>query len=93
MKTISDYRNCIPRTEYDPGLKATLVAYMTQRKLVYGASTAKIKDYVTGERIYTVCKVLYRDDEYEWRSEEAYLVDKYDMKVSDDFIQHVMSKG
>ncbi len=65
---------------------------MTQRKLVYGASTGKIKDYVTGDTIYTICKIIYRDDEYEWRSEEVYLLEKYDMKLSEDFILHVMNR-
>ena len=66
---------------------------MTKREYVYGASSAKITDFVTGEKVYNKCRIIYQDEEFEWRSEEVYLLEKYDLKVSDEFIHHVMGKN
>lgn len=92
MKTISDYLHSIQYADYDPAEKETLVKYMTQRDHLYAASTGRIKDRITGERLESVCYHLYSDGEYEWTSEEAYLVEKHGLKVSDEFFSHVIQK-
>ena len=90
---ISDYLNNIRKTVYDPYIKEALLEYMTKREYVYGASSAKITDFVTGEKVYNKCRIIYQDEEFEWRPEEVYLLEKYDLKVSDEFIHHVMGKN
>ncbi len=32
------------------------------------------------------------DGKYEWRSDVIYYVDKYDMELPDEFIQHVLAQ-
>ena len=35
---------------------------------------------------------LMSDGKYEWRSDVIYYVEKYDMALPDEFIQHVLSQ-
>lgn len=93
MKIISDYRNEFQKTKYDENVKRTLISYMSQRKYLIAASTAKIRDFISGEKVESLCRLIYSDGEYEWRSEEIYLIEKYDMKVFENFVNHVMRRA
>ena len=63
---------------------------MSQKEHRFGVSSARIIDRVTGKQVENICRIIYNDGEYEWRSEEVYLIEKYNMKVSDEFINHVL---
>ena len=93
MKTISDYLNGIQRSSYSAKEKAALIAYMSDRKYLFGASTKKLTDLVTGETVYSRCHHLYNDGVYEWTSSEIYHLEKYDLKLSEAFIRHVLEKS
>ena len=93
MTTVSNYLHNQQKRSYTSEEKSKLLDYMKRRDFLDWASTKKITDRVTGERVDTVCWVGYNDGEYEWTSTETYLLEKYDLKVSDEFIQHVMGKN
>lgn len=92
MKTISDYLQKIERVKYDPEVKNALLAYMERRQFLKWISSARIDDEITGQKNENVCRLLYDDGEYEWSSSERYHLDKYNLKLSDEFIQHVMEQ-
>lgn len=70
--------------------KTVILDYLRKGK-VTAASPARIVDVISGERIDVSLKML-EDDEYAWRSDLVYYFEKYNLKLSDDFIAHVMSK-
>ena len=89
---ISNLLNEITRTHYDEELKVKLLDYMNQRSYVEWASTYKIIDRVTGEKVFSVCHVGYYDGEFQWTSSETYHLEQYDLKLSDDFVDHVKER-
>lgn len=92
MQKVSDYLNGISRKQYTVEEKKKLSAYMWDRKHLFGASTKRFADRVTGETVNSVCLLLYEDGEYKWNSSEAYHFEKYDLALFDEFIQHVLEK-
>lgn len=56
-----------------------------------GYTTAYLKDKITG---VTVSEGFagYNDGEYEWYDYWIYHFEKYNLKLNDDFIEHVLSK-
>ena len=93
MKTISNFRTEIKRAEYEPEEKEKLLHYMSRREFLFAASSAKITDFITGKRILDRPRLIYRDDSFEWESEEVYLLEKYDLALSKEFIQHVKQQS
>ena len=53
--------------------------------------TCSCTDYVTGETQKESIK-HYRDGAYSWTNEEVYHIEKYDLKLSDDFVDYVLNK-
>ena len=49
-----------------------------------------IDDLVTGTTT-RVANGGFRDDQYEWSSQDVYHIEKYDAAVTDDFLNHVLS--
>ncbi len=92
MKTISDYLHSITRARYTPEEKEALLAYMSKREYLEWASTKRITDRVTGETVESVCFLGYSDGEFNWTSSEAYLLRKYDLALSKEFVRHVAEK-
>lgn len=72
-------------------MKRVLVEYMKERKFLYGVSSARITDFVTGDKVNNICRVIYNDGCFEWTSEEAYLLEKYDLEIEESFIEHVVN--
>ena len=93
MMKISNYPHEYYYRTYSTKEKEALLKHMKSRKYVEWASTKKITDKVTGNRVDTVCHVIYTDGRFEWTSAETYMLEQYDIMVSDEFIEHVMSKG
>lgn len=55
------------------------------------ATTACVTDIVTGEETETPDNG-FTDGEYLWYAAEIYHFEKYNLKLNDDFIAHVLSK-
>lgn len=49
-------------------------------------------DHVTGKNIGSESILSYNDGVYYWTNEEIYLFEKYDLKLNNDFIFHVLRK-
>lgn len=70
--------------------KEKVYNYMKKARVV-AAAPAILRDYVNGERIDEEL-LVHTDDVYEWTSDIAYYFNKYNYKLPDDFIQHVLRK-
>lgn len=57
---------------------------------VTAVAAGSAHDVLSGEVIDGELTLL-TDGVYEWRSDILYYVDKYNVRLNDDFIQHVMS--
>lgn len=70
--------------------KARIINYMKKCK-VGAIAPAIITDIIDKE---TIIPELYmmNDGIYTWRSDVIYYVEKYDMELPEDFIQHVLSQ-
>ncbi len=66
---------------------------LTYMKSCASSSTAPaiLTDVLTGEKlnISLECK---NDGVYCWRTDYIYYIEKYDLKIPDDFIRHVLNK-
>ena len=70
--------------------KTVILDYLRKGK-VTAASPARMVDVINGEKIDGSLKML-EDDKYAWRSDLIYYFEKYNLKLDDDFIAHVLSK-
>ena len=70
--------------------KRTLVSYLKKGK-PFAAAPAINKDVLSGERIPGELLML-TDGVYEWRSDLVYYIEKYNLKLPDDFIKHVLDQ-
>ncbi len=52
---------------------------------------AKVKDVITNEYI-NIELCCYTDGLYAWRSDLIYYVDKYNLKLQDDFVDYIKQK-
>lgn len=69
--------------------KNAVVSYMKTRgtvKCVCGLAN----DVVSGEAIGT--RTIIHDGEYSWTNDLIYYVEKYNLKLPDDFIRYVLSQ-
>ncbi len=94
MKSISNYREFTR----NPNLlinnvcesKKLILDYLNSFKTIC-ASGMWLKDVIDGS-IINIQVLGYSDGEYLWDTREIYHFEKYDMKLNDDFIQHVLDK-
>lgn len=70
--------------------KDYVLKYMKSAK-VDAYSTAYVFDVVNNDET-TIDEVLYSDGNYLWSSSWIYYFEKYNLKLNDDFIEHVLSK-
>jgi hypothetical protein len=70
--------------------KKLVLDYMRTFKST-SASPAKIKDVISGQEIDLPleCKT---DGVYGWRTDFMYYIEKYDLKIPNDFVEYVISK-
>lgn len=73
--------------------KTKIKEYMLKRKFVSAASTKKVYDAIAKANDENYCCVYYSDGKYEWNSAEIMYFEKYNLKLNDDFIQHVLSNS
>ena len=72
--------------------KDKVLQYMKNAK-VAAAAPGIARDILTNDYISGSLKV-YSDGEYAWRSDVIYYVEKYDMGLPEEFIDHILgSKG
>lgn len=67
-----------------------IVSYLRRGKMIMVAAGASKPDVFTGEPIKGESGIL-SDDVYAWSSSLPYYVEKYNVKLPDDFEQHVLS--
>ncbi len=70
--------------------KSKIVDYMKKGNIV-AVAPAIVRDVINPE-IRLPELFLMSDGKYEWRSDIIYYVEKYDMALPDEFIQHVLSQ-
>ncbi|MBP7188139.1 MAG: hypothetical protein KBA55_15570 [Ruminococcus sp.] len=99
VKFICNYREFKSNADY-PSVKSS-IGFKTEHKdklLTYMkqfdeevAITKASEDYINGER-QSNSVLCYTDRIYWWTNEQIYHFEKYDMKLNDDFISHVLAK-
>ena len=71
--------------------KEKVIKYMKKCKVV-AVAPAIVRDIINpNNKIAELC--LMTDGKYEWRSDIIYYVEKYDMELPEEFIQHVLSQA
>lgn len=70
--------------------KEKVIEYMKKCKVV-AIAPAIVRDLINpNNKINELC--LMTDGKYEWRSDIIYYVEKYDMELPEEFIQHILSQ-
>mgnify|MGYP001046517198 CR=1 FL=1 len=70
--------------------KKKVIEYMKKCKVI-GVAPAIVRDVINPEnRIPEL--LLMTDGIYEWRSDIIYYVEKYDMELPEEFIQHILKQ-
>lgn len=83
----SELKNCF---SVEPvSNKDKILSYMKNTPVV-AATTALVTDYITKEQFYKANNA-HSDGVYQWYEDEIYHFEKYNLKLNDDFIQHVLS--
>lgn len=71
--------------------KADILTYLKKVNVMAAAPGYAI-DVFTGNRIQEPL-YAYSDGEYIWRSDTIYYFDKYNLRLEDDFIEHVLKQS
>lgn len=72
--------------------KKAIVDYM--RSIAKAAcTTARVNDRVTKQEIMGLNDDEYSDGTYTWYEADIYHLEKYNLKLSDDFIRHVLEQS
>ena len=70
--------------------KEKVLHYM-KKSHIDAVAPARLRDIINPEN--TIPELFYMsDDIYGWRSDVIYYVEKYDMALPDEFVQHVLSQ-
>ena len=70
--------------------KKKVIEYMKKCKIM-AVAPAIVTDLVNPEIKFTEL-FLMSDGKYEWRSDVIYYVEKYDMELPEEFVQHVLQQ-
>gem|GEM_PF-5167967 len=73
--------------------KQAVLSYMKRREFAIWASTAKVIDHIGNEENEKYCIITYSNGEYEWTGNDILYVEKYDMKISEDFVNRIESQN
>ncbi len=85
----SELKNCFSAEPIS--YKDKILSYMKSAPVV-AATTALVTDYLTKEQFYKANNA-HSDGAYQWYEDEIYHFEKYNLKLSDDFIQHVLNNS
>ncbi len=69
--------------------KQRIVSYLRNGKVI-SAAPGIMKDILTGERTGREM-LVYSDGQYAWKSDLIYYVEKYDMRLPSEFIDHILA--
>ena len=86
--TVQEFKNLCSDA---PSKKAEISNYLKSFN-AWGYTTEPLSDILTGEIIQENGCASYTDGEYEWYDDWIYHFEKYNLKLNDDFIAHVLSK-
>lgn len=76
-------------SEVEPKHKSAIISYLIDGGEPLITSTGLTKDVFTGES--TGCpNWLMTDGVYEWRADYAYYVDRYNLVLPEDFVEHII---
>ena len=78
-------------SETAPEFKETVIEYLKSFKPSSIAPTIAY-DLISGEKL-NITLYCSHDDLYYWRSDVIYYFEKYNLKLSDDFINYVLNKS
>lgn len=101
MKEITNYRELSESSSGDSvkeninkpiSDKADILNYFRMYHDNFTAVTCAAVDHITGKPLNGVSIRTYDDGLYCWTNEEEYLFEKYNLKLNDDFIAHVLGK-
>lgn len=71
--------------------KDRILSYMKNAPIV-AATTVLVTDYITKEQLRKANNA-HSDGTYQWYEDEIYHFEKYNLKLNDDFVQHVLSNS
>ena len=71
--------------------KTVLLKYLKNRRAIASIIGVPI-DVISGETITDDGWLLFSDGEYEWSNDIVYYFENYNLKLPDDFINHVLKK-
>lgn len=87
---ITKQGNNFQRKKYEYEQKEKLIIYLKTRGELCSVA-GYVDDLVTGEEV-NIPNGGYRDDQYEWSTQEIYHIEKYDAAVVDEFLQYMLKK-
>lgn len=70
--------------------KDIIVEYLKSGKHI-AESPSRLTDLITGQPI-GIPLSMQSDGQYSWRSDVVYYYEKYNIKLNDDFVAHVLKK-
>lgn len=73
--------------------KEIIIRYLSSRAFAVYAASAPALDIISGDYSEHYGRAGYSDGQYEWTSEEIMYFEKYNLKLDDDFIQHVLNNA
>ena len=71
--------------------KHTIISYLKNSKRASSCTTERVYDYFE-DHFVEIPIVAYHDDKYYWDDRDIYYFEKYNMKLNDDFINHVLEQ-
>ncbi len=85
LKRIYKEHNIYVGTPLD--IKDDILVFLTSFKPKW-VTSARVIDKVTGEVVRSIVNNSYSDGEYEWSGADIYHFEKYNMPLSDEFINY-----
>ena len=87
-----DYLTIQKRIRFLCKNKRKVLDYLKRHGEEYACLTCSAMDYVTNKHIKGISLKTFTDGEYLWTNEEVYHFEKYNLKLNDDFIRHVLEQ-
>lgn len=72
--------------------KHEILDYLKNNSFASSCATEKVVDCFENKKT-DIQMVAYHDDEYYWDDRDIYHFEKYNLKLNEDFIQHVLNRS
>ncbi len=76
---------------YTDNVKNALLLFMKSFEWC-AFTSAPVIDRITGEKVFDADNAR-SDGKYQWYESDIYHLEKYNLKLNDDFIQHVLNRS